>query len=214
MKTRLLDIAEAVDDWEEVRIRIRDKCEGVVATLERYIDTALDNLSMTELFKENSKERHALEGELHVSLRKLERSLRVMITRIVATDPRLNNKGHAASEALAPIADFKGWSFADLGGLLFGSSAGSGIVIAGSRALPAALAGVGISVAAAPVALLAGAAGMAFSAHGLARRKRETYRNALKNSVQMIAVDEADPNSILTRYLKRIDDLYFPLMEL
>ncbi|HCY99436.1 MAG: hypothetical protein A3D16_23595 [Rhodobacterales bacterium RIFCSPHIGHO2_02_FULL_62_130] len=194
---RLLDL---LDWWEGHRWAASQLCLDESAQLKATVFEAVENLSVTELIFSSSDERAKIEEYIAQEIMRVETSLTASLAQEIS-----NLSKETATQA--PITDYSGWSYWDLGRLALGGGAPTAIAIAGGRAATGVLAAAGLATIAAPVTIVAALGGLAWSAYSTGEQMRTSYRDALMEGIDRCLL--ADPEaSVWARHCAVLDQIF------
>lgn len=197
----LIEYSEIIDWWEAERLFALQACSALQDELFELAEREIENISYQHLLTESSNERGNLEASISKAIHKLD--TRFLITTV--KDKGQETDAHGFGEN---ISRYQGWSFWDIGKIFAGGGSAGGALLAGSRAVPLALPAAGLATLAAPVTIVAGIAGLAWSAYSVSGQKRSQYLQASKAGIAgtLTATDQPD-KSVLSRQFARLDAL-------
>lgn len=154
-----------------------------------------------EFIWEASGPRTALETDILRQIEEAELSLANALEHTLVT-----------KQAAGALTDYSGWSIKDLGQLAIGGSGTAAAVTFAARATPGLLGMIGLgaaSVVATPLAVIVGAAGVAWSATTAAGNKRDAYLKVVQDAITRLLTAQHDKEtSVLSRHLRRLDDVF------
>ena len=195
----LIEYCDVIDWWEAERLTAIQACNKLQDELFERVEREIDGISYQHLLAENSNERESFEASISKAIQKLD--ARLLMTTV--KDPGLEIGAHVGGKNLS---GYEGWSLWDIGKIFAGGGSAGGVLLAGSRAVPLALPAAGLATLAAPVTIVAGLAGLAWSAYSVSGQKRSQYLQVLKEGITgtLTATDQPD-RSVLSRQLARLE---------
>lgn len=197
----LIEYSEIIDWWEAERLIAVQACSTLQDELFERAEREIEGISYQHLFTENSNERETFEASISKAIRKLD--ARLLMATVKDTGQEIGVHGIGEN-----LSGYDGWSLWDIGKIFAGGGSAGGALLAGSRVVPLALPATGLATLAAPVTIIAGIAGLAWSAYSVSGQKRSQYLQALKEGIveTLTATDQPD-RSVLSRQLARLDIL-------
>lgn len=218
MYDKLLRVADAAEQWEAARLRVRQRCEAEASALIEEIGGGLDRLRYRDLLWPGSERLASLGKRLRHGILHLEQVLAREISEGVEAEEGLRFwRGvlwtHIPSVAEDTLSGKGGLGLSEAIRLITGSSAAAVVARAGSRAAPTALAAAGLGAFVVPVTAAGSVLGLGLTTRSLALRKQHNLRQASREAIERIILGNDGHPSVLANHLRRVDQIYAPLLE-